>query len=72
MSAEHTEPVHERLDLIDIFDQTGRAAIVTGVNTGIGLETARMLALRGANVVLACRNPGKGKVALERILAEKP
>jgi len=56
----------------DIPDQTGRTAIVTGANTGIGLETARMLALKGASVVLACRNPDKGKAALARIQAEKP
>ena len=56
----------------DIPDQSGRTAIVTGANTGIGLETARMLALKGAEVVLACRNPDKGKGALARILAEKP
>jgi NAD(P)-dependent dehydrogenase (short-subunit alcohol dehydrogenase family) len=56
----------------DIPDQTGRTAIVTGANTGIGLETARMLALKGANVVLACRNPEKGAAALARIRAENP
>ena len=56
----------------DIPDQTGRTAIVTGANTGIGLETARMLALKGARVVLACRSEEKGKAALARILAEKP
>jgi NAD(P)-dependent dehydrogenase (short-subunit alcohol dehydrogenase family) len=56
----------------DIPDQTGRTAIVTGANTGIGLETARMLAKKGAKVVLACRNPEKGQAALARILADKP
>jgi NAD(P)-dependent dehydrogenase (short-subunit alcohol dehydrogenase family) len=56
----------------DIPDQTGRTAIVTGANTGIGLETARMLALKGAEVVLACRDFGKGAAAAERIRAEKP
>ncbi len=56
----------------DVPDQTGRTAIVTGANTGIGLETARMLALKGATVVLACRNPEKGQAALARIRAEKP
>ena len=56
----------------DIPDQTGRTAIITGANTGIGLETARMLALKGANVVLACRNPEKGKAALDQVLAARP
>ena len=56
----------------DIPDQTGRIAIVTGANTGIGLETARMLALKGADVVLACRNLEKGQAAASHIRAENP
>ena len=56
----------------DIPDQTGRIAIVTGANTGIGLETARMLALKGAEVVLACRSVEKGNAAVARIMAENP
>jgi len=56
----------------DVPDQTGRLAIVTGANTGIGLETARMLAQRGADVVLACRNREKAEAAQASILADQP
>jgi NAD(P)-dependent dehydrogenase (short-subunit alcohol dehydrogenase family) len=56
----------------DIPDQTGRVAIVTGANTGIGLETARALARKGAHVTLACRTLDKGSPAMESILAENP
>jgi NAD(P)-dependent dehydrogenase (short-subunit alcohol dehydrogenase family) len=54
----------------NIPDQSGRHAIVTGANTGIGYETARMLALRGARVTLACRGREKGEAAVNRILKE--
>ncbi len=56
----------------DIGDQSGRVAIVTGANSGIGYETARMLALKGARVVLACRSEQRGQAALDRIVAEQP
>ena len=55
-----------------IPDQTGRVAIVTGANTGIGFETAAALAAKGARVVLACRNPQKAEAALGRIQARTP
>jgi NAD(P)-dependent dehydrogenase (short-subunit alcohol dehydrogenase family) len=56
----------------DIPDQSGRVAVVTGANTGIGYETAAALAFRGAHVVLAVRNLAKGNAALARIVAAKP
>ena len=51
----------------DIPDQTGRVAIVTGANSGIGFETARALARRGARVIIGCRNPAKGQEAESRL-----
>ncbi|HEX5115878.1 MAG TPA: oxidoreductase [Pseudonocardiaceae bacterium] len=51
----------------DVPDQTGRTAVVTGGNAGIGLDTARVLADRGARVVLAGRDPDKGRRAAEGI-----
>lgn len=56
----------------DIPDQTGRLAIVTGANTGLGLETVRSLAGNGADVVMAVRNLGKGEAAKAAILADHP
>ncbi len=56
----------------DIPDLTGRTAVVTGANRGIGFEIARALAGKGAAVVLACRSEEKGRAAAERILAEHP
>ncbi|TCC64222.1 SDR family NAD(P)-dependent oxidoreductase [Kribbella pittospori] len=45
----------------DVPDQSGRIAVVTGANAGLGLETARVLAARGATVVLACRDTAKAE-----------
>jgi len=56
----------------DIPDQTGRTAIVTGANTGLGYETAAALAAKGANVVLAVRNTDKGRAAADLIARRTP
>jgi NAD(P)-dependent dehydrogenase (short-subunit alcohol dehydrogenase family) len=50
--------------------QDGRRFVVTGGSGGLGLETARILAHRGAHVVLAVRNPAKGKTAAASIGGE--
>jgi NAD(P)-dependent dehydrogenase (short-subunit alcohol dehydrogenase family) len=59
-------------DSYEVPDQTGRIAIVTGANSGIGLDTARRLAVAGAHVVMACRDTAKGGVAAATIRADAP
>jgi NAD(P)-dependent dehydrogenase (short-subunit alcohol dehydrogenase family) len=56
----------------DIPDQTGRVAVITGANTGLGYETAAALAAKGAHVVLAVRNLEKGKAAADLISRRTP
>jgi len=56
----------------DIPDQTGRTAVVTGANGGLGLETARALAAAGAHVVMAARNQAKAAEAVEDIRGGVP
>ncbi|HET6735974.1 SDR family NAD(P)-dependent oxidoreductase [Mycobacterium sp.] len=56
----------------NIPDQTGRTAVITGANTGLGYETAAALAAKGAQVVLAVRNLDKGKEAADHITHRNP
>jgi protochlorophyllide reductase len=54
----------------DIPDQSGRTALITGANSGLGLESVRALAQRGARVVLACRSLAKAEAACRELAAE--
>ena len=56
----------------DIPDQSGRVAVITGANGGLGLESARALAGAGAHVVMAVRNQDKAQAAVEDIRSTIP
>lgn len=56
----------------DIPDLSGKVIIVTGANSGIGFETAKELARKGAHTILACSSMEKSKDASQRIRAEVP
>ncbi|MCL7038040.1 hypothetical protein MKW94_029771 [Papaver nudicaule] len=54
------------------IDATGLTAIITGASSGIGIETARILAMRGVHVVMAVRNTAAGSAVKNGILKENP
>lgn len=54
----------------DVADQGGKTFVITGANTGLGFEAARVLAAKGARVVIACRSQRKAKDAMARIEEE--
>jgi len=56
----------------NIDSLAGKRVIVTGGGSGIGFEAARVLASKGAEVILAVRNMEKGNMALSKIKAENP
>src|ERR1700733_5023876 len=56
----------------DIPDLTGRRAIITGANAGLGLQIAHGLAEHGAEVLLACRNTTKAEAAAEAVRTRTP
>ncbi|MGH3821790.1 MAG: oxidoreductase [Pseudonocardiaceae bacterium] len=53
----------------DIPDQAGRTVLVTGANSGLGLQTATVLAEHGATVLMACRDQQRGRMALRQVRA---
>lgn len=58
--------------LDDVPNLTGKVIIVTGANSGLGFETTKELARKGAKVVMACRNPQKAKKAMQKIKDDIP
>jgi NAD(P)-dependent dehydrogenase (short-subunit alcohol dehydrogenase family) len=55
-----------------ISSQVGRVFVVTGANSGLGLETARALGARGATVIMTARDMAKGEAAVGSLRAENP
>ena len=53
---------------LDMPDLTGKVAIVTGGNAGLGFQSAMVLAQAGCRVIIGCRSSKKGLLAKERLL----
>ncbi|MCR9159618.1 MAG: oxidoreductase [Nannocystaceae bacterium] len=56
----------------NIPELTGKTVVVTGANSGLGLETTRLLAGRGAHVIMACRTAAKAEAALDELRGQMP
>ncbi|MCA9896624.1 MAG: SDR family oxidoreductase [Ardenticatenaceae bacterium] len=56
----------------DIPDLTGKVVIITGANSGLGLESTKAIAAKGATVVMACRNLRKAEAAKAEVLQQVP
>ena len=56
----------------DMVDLSGKIAIITGANSGIGYEAARALSSKNAEVIMACRSMDKGEKSMGKILAINP
>lgn len=56
----------------NVPSQVGRVFVVTGANSGLGLETARVLGSRGATVIMTARDVARGEAAVEELSEEQP
>ncbi len=56
----------------NIPDLAGKIIVITGANSGIGFESAKEFARKGAEVIFACRNKNKAEAAIQKLLAEIP
>ena len=65
-------PSREKWTAADIPGLTGKVAVVTGGNSGIGFEAAKEFARKGAETILACRSPERGQAALDALRAGIP
>jgi len=72
VSQQKENEMSEKWTTANIPDLTGKVAIVTGANSGLGFETSKALAQKGATTIMACRNMDKARAALAEIQAEHP
>ncbi|MDR6511605.1 NAD(P)-dependent dehydrogenase (short-subunit alcohol dehydrogenase family) [Novosphingobium capsulatum] len=72
IESEEISTLQEGFTAADVPDQAGKCFMVTGANTGIGFEVARLLAERRGRVLLACRDEAKATEAMRRIRRETP
>ena len=70
MPAFHAESTTD--DVLEGIDLTGKRIVVTGASAGLGLETTRALAARGASVTMAVRDLAKGTAARDEVLVAVP
>ena len=63
---------HKGFTEVDVPSQSGKCFIVTGANAGVGFELSRVLAARGARVLLGCREKGRAEEAIARIKQQTP